>query len=74
MNNAIKHSSAWVNFITCSFVLSVFMVGGGIFFMDMDVWKKGYLAMGAIMLIQTSISLSKTLRDNQDADRASEKL
>lgn len=61
------HSSNWVNFIYVSFLTSVLMTGVGVFFLPTDLWAKGYLAMGIIMVVMTSISLTKTIRDNQDS-------
>jgi hypothetical protein len=31
--------------------------------MPLDFWMKGYLAMGTVMLIQSCITATKTLRD-----------
>jgi hypothetical protein len=45
------------------------MTGVGIFFLPTDLWAKGFLAMGVVMIIMSSISLTKTIRDNQDAER-----
>ena len=45
------------------------MVAAGILFLPLDLWAKGYLAMGALMLTQSCITLTKTLRDNHEAAR-----
>ena len=39
------------------------MVAGGIVLMPLDIWMKGYFAMGVVMLIQTCVTLTKTIRD-----------
>ena len=39
------------------------MVGIGILFAPVDMWIKAYFAMGAALLIQSCITLTKTLRD-----------
>jgi hypothetical protein len=69
MSNSQKHSSAWVNFVYGSFFTSVLMTGIGIFYVDSNLWAKGYLAMGTLAIIQNAVSLTKTIRDNQDATR-----
>lgn len=69
MNNVPVHSSSWVNFIYGSFLGSILMTGVGIFFLNVDLWPKGFLAMGLVMVIMTSISLTKTIRDQQDSQR-----
>eukprot|EP00435_Cladocopium_sp_Y103_P077699 s1_g1438.t1 len=40
-----------------------------IFFMEASFAAKGFYAMSALMLVHTSISITKTLRDGQEADR-----
>jgi hypothetical protein len=64
-----QHSSAWIAFTYASFIGSSAMVTLGIVFAPMDVWLKGYLAMGALMLVQSCITLAKTLRDVHEGSR-----
>ena len=47
-NETTQHSGAWVTFTYASFIGSAAMVALGILFMPMDIWIKGYLAMGTI--------------------------
>ena len=61
-----QHSGAWVTFTYASFIGSVVMVGIGIVFLPLDVWIKGYLAMGVAMLIQSCITVTKTIRDQHE--------
>lgn len=63
------HSSNWVNFTYVSFLTAILMTGTGIFFLPTDLWAKGFLSMGVVMIVMSSISLTKTIRDNQDAER-----
>jgi hypothetical protein len=63
------HSAAWVTFTYISFAVSVFMVAVGIFFLPLDAWVKGYLAMGAVLLIQSCITMTKTMRDMHEGDK-----
>jgi hypothetical protein len=37
--------------------------------MPIDLWGKGYLAMGILMLVQTTVNVTKTVRDNSEADK-----
>lgn len=70
MNQNIQpHSSAWVNFTYASFFLSLGMLVVGVFFLPLDWWARGYLAMGTIMLIQSCITMTKTIRDVQEASK-----
>lgn len=68
-NQQLKHSSAFVAFSYASFVVSMIMLGGGVMFMPIDHWMKGFLAMGVAMLVQSCITLTKTVRDNQEAEK-----
>ena len=43
--------------------LLVGMVALGIVFMPIDIWLKGYFAMGTAMLIQSCVTMTKTVRD-----------
>ncbi|WP_448952893.1 YiaA/YiaB family inner membrane protein [Labrys neptuniae] len=65
----LKHSSAWVTFTYAAFAGAAGMVGLGILFIPAEIWIKAYLAMGVVMLVQTCVTLTKTLRDQQEAGR-----
>ena len=70
MNNPVlHHSQSWIVFTYVSFVAALAMVVVGIILMPLDLAMKGYLAMGVAMLIQSCITLTKTLRDNDEADK-----
>ena len=69
MNQNVQHSAAWVTFTYVSFGASAFMVAAGIFFLPVDLWIKGYLSMGIVMLIQSCVTLTKTLRDVHESGR-----
>lgn len=64
-----QHSSSWIGFTYASFIAAAVMVGAGVFFMPIDVWLKGYLAMGIVMLVQCSVTLTKTARDRHESRR-----
>ena len=68
-NNAVKHSPAWINFSMGSFAIAASMMAGGIFFLEASFAAKGFYAMSALMLVHTSISVTKTLRDNEEAGK-----
>ena len=57
------HSGAWIAFTYASFAGAVGMVGIGILFAPVEIWVKAYFAMGAALLVQSSITMTKTLRD-----------
>ena len=69
-----RHSAAWVNFNILSFIIAGGMMAGGIYFMDAGFAAKGFYAMSALMLVHTSISITKTIRDNEEAKKFVNKL
>ena len=50
------------------------MMAGGIFFMDASFAAKGFYAMAALMLVHTSITITKTLRDSEESERLDNRL
>jgi hypothetical protein len=62
----IHHSPAWIMFTYVSFAAALGMVGIGIFFAPIDPWLKAYFAMGTLMLVQSCITMTKTVRDAQE--------
>lgn len=64
-----KHSSAWVSFSYFSFGAAAVMLALGIYMMPLDLWGKGYLAMGILMLVQTTVNVTKTVRDNLESEK-----
>ena len=64
-----QHSGAWVTFTYASFFASIAMVAAGILFAPIDIWIKAYFAMGAALLIQSCITVTKTLRDVHESSR-----
>jgi hypothetical protein len=70
MNNpVIHHSQSWIVCTYVSFVAALAMVVVAVILMPLDLAMKGYLAMGVAMLIQSCITLTKTLRDNDEAGK-----
>jgi hypothetical protein len=67
--NPQPHSTAWVQFTYLSFFGSIGMLVLGIFFLPLDLWVRGYLAMGLTMSIQSCITMTKTLRDMHEASK-----
>ena len=69
-----KNTSSWVLFTIASFVVAAGMMAGGIFFMEASFAAKGFYAMAAIMLVHTSITITKTLRDTEESERLIHKI
>ena len=67
--NVQPHSNAWVTFTYVSFSASAFLVALGVFYLPIDLWMKGYLSMGVVMLIQSCVTLTQTIRDMHESGR-----
>ena len=67
--NVQPHSGAWVTFTYASFSASAFMVAIGVYFLPLDLWIKGYLSMGIVTLIQSCVTLTKTVRDMHESGK-----
>jgi hypothetical protein len=70
----VSHSQAWIAFTYAAFLAAVAMVGLGIFFAPVDLALKGYLAMGTVMLVQSCVTITKTMRDVQEANKLVNKI
>jgi hypothetical protein len=57
------------HFTYASFAASAFLVAIGVYFLPVDLRIKGYLAMGIVMLIQSCVTLTKTVRDVHESSR-----
>ncbi|MBD0270886.1 MAG: hypothetical protein ICV73_03055 [Acetobacteraceae bacterium] len=63
------HSGAWAAFTFASFAASLGMVALGILFLPVDLATRGYMAIGMLMLVQSSITVTKTMRDRHEGTR-----
>ncbi len=67
-------SGAWAAFTMASFAASVAMVALGILFLPVDLATRGYMAIGMLMLVQSSITATKTVRDRHEGTRLHKRL
>ncbi len=68
-NQAEIHAPAWVVFTYCSFAISMLSVVVGIFLLPIDLWMRGFLFIGLLMVVQSSITMTKTQRDLHEGSR-----
>lgn len=69
-----QDSASWIFFVKINFFLALLTLGGGIFFMPIDWWIKGYLVMGSLFAIGSTFTLAKTLRDQHEAQKLIHKI
>ncbi len=65
------HSTAWAAQVWLSFLLAFFAMLGGILLLPADLWTKGYLFMGLLFTVGSTVNLAKTVRDNHEASKVS---
>lgn len=63
------HTGAWRFQVWVSFVVSSALTGLGIAYLPVDIWTKGFLAMGLLFTIGSCFSLAKTVRDEHEVRR-----
>ena len=68
------HSQAWTAFTIAAFAVAAGMMAGGIYFLEASFAAKGFYAMSAIMLVHTAVTVTKTMRDQEEAGRLINKL
>lgn len=68
-NNVQRDSAGWLFYVKTAFIAAVCSTYLGIYFIPASLWVKGYMAMAVLFVIGSSITLSKTLRDQHEADR-----
>jgi hypothetical protein len=75
MNPTItNHSGAWVTFTYANMILSLILTVGGIYFLPIDLWVKGYMLMGVTMLVSSTIIVTKTARDVEESSKLVNKI
>jgi hypothetical protein len=61
-----KDTQAWIFQVWLSFALAIGTTLIGICYMPLDLWHRGFLALGFFFSVASSFTLAKTIRDNQD--------
>lgn len=69
-----NHSNYWMLFTAISFGIAALMMGLGIYNLEASFSAKGFYTMSAIMLVHSALTLSKTLRDADEAKKLHNRL
>ena len=67
--NTEPHSPAWNAQVCISFILAFGAMLGGIWFLPDDAWTKGYMFMGLLFTVGSTMNLAKTVRDMHEAGK-----
>jgi len=73
-NEYRQESTAWMVQVWVSFIASTTMMVIGIWSLPVDVWAKGYLAMGLLFTVGSCFSLAKHVRDQLEGGRMSNRV
>ncbi|MBA3471464.1 MAG: hypothetical protein H0T53_17650 [Herpetosiphonaceae bacterium] len=65
--HSTKDTGAWILFTWISFIVANTMMILGIYHAPVDMWVKGFFLMGLLFTIGSTFTLSKTIRDNAEA-------
>lgn len=63
-------STAWQWFVRICFITAAGAMIFGIAVAPIDLWIRGYFLMGTLFLVGSTLMLSKTIRDQFEAERA----
>lgn len=64
-----SNTAAWRFQVWVSFVVSSGLTGIGVAYLPIDIWMKGFLAMGLLFTVGSCFSLAKTVRDDHEEAR-----
>ena len=64
-----SNSPGWLLFVKASFAIAIMAVTAGILFLPTDFLLKGSFALSSLFLVSSTITLSKTMRDEHESRR-----
>lgn len=73
-NSINSDSAAWGFQVWAAFVISLVMTIGGIYWLPVDLWMRGYLGMGVLFTVSSCFALAKTVRDRHESSRLNNQL
>jgi len=69
-DNLIKqNTAAWRFQVWAAFAIAFASLLIGICYLEADMWVKGFLGTGVIFTVSAAFTLSKTIRDDHEAER-----
>lgn len=69
-----EHSSAWIAQTWISFIISISATSIGIIYLPVTPWTKGFMGMGLMFSIGSTVSLTKTQRDIHEGNKLTFKI
>jgi hypothetical protein len=71
---SLRTSQAFNTFSYINFAVAAVMMAGGVYFLEASFAAKGFYAMAALMLVSSTVGITKALRDKEESDRLHNKL
>ncbi len=68
-NEVHRDTPAWIFQTWASFILSMGATGTGIYYLPVDLWVRGFMAMGILFTVASAFTLAKTVRDNHESEK-----
>jgi hypothetical protein len=62
-----QNTAAFYGQAVASFAVAMAATGAGIYNLDADVWVRAFLAIAVLYLVTSAFTLSKVIRDRQEA-------
>lgn len=69
-----NNSAGWLFFVKLTFGISIAAMIAFIIIMEGSLLMRGYLALNSLFLISTTITLSKTMRDEHESQSINHKI
>jgi hypothetical protein len=63
----LKDTAAWRFQVVAAFAIALVLTTGGVIYLPVDNWIKGYLLMGIYFTVSSAFGLAKTLRDHHES-------
>lgn len=63
------HSPVWIAQVWVTFGISILATTLGIAYVPVDLWMRGFLIMGMLFTIGSTLNIAKTTRDSWEAKR-----
>jgi hypothetical protein len=70
----LRDTGAWRFQVIAAFVIALGLTTGGVLYLPVVTWIKGYLLMGVYFTVSSAFGLAKTLRDAHESSRLVSKI
>jgi hypothetical protein len=71
---ALRDTAAWRFQVMAAFAIALALTTGGVLYLPVSTWIKGYLLMGLYFTVSSAFSLAKTLRDAHESSKLISKI